>query len=299
MKRNTVLEILPDRLKKLLVQANIDLEKTEEIRVRAGCPLLVRCEGKEKILFPEQIFTPDSVREIVAYLGSYSLYAYEDEIRHGYLTLPGGHRAGIAGRVVTEHGMVKTISDVASVNIRIAHEIKGCAAGILPYLWEEKELLPTLIVSPPGSGKTTLLRDCIRMLSDGDEQHEGKTVGVVDERSEIAGCYEGVPQNQMGMRTDVLDGCPKREGIRMLIRSMSPEVIAVDEISEESDLQTLRDAFSCGCTVLATLHGYRERFFASRSGKTLFRRFVFLKKDSYPGTLMDICDEMGNSLMVC
>ena len=189
------------------------------------------------------------------YIGSFSLYAYEDELRQGFLTVEGGHRSGIAGKTVIEGEKVKGISHISCSNVRVAHEKKGCADRVLPYLWEDGRFLHTLIVSAPGCGKTTMLRDIIRQISDGEAPYPGLTGGVVDERSEIAGCYRGGAQNDVGIRTDVLDCCPKAEGMMMLIRSMSPEMVAVDELGDYEDIHAIESVIHCGCKLFATVHG--------------------------------------------
>ena len=144
---------------------------------------------------------------------------------------------------------------ISCINIRLAHQIPGCAAKVMPYIRRKDWVAHTLIISPPRCGKTTLLRDIIRQLSNGSQGFSGLTVGVVDERSELAGCYQGIPQNDLGMRTDVLDGCPKAEGMRMLIRSMSPAVVAVDELGKEEDYKAVETVIHCGCKLIATAHG--------------------------------------------
>jgi stage III sporulation protein AA len=152
------------------------------------------------------------------------------------------------------------------------------ADPVLPYLFQQGELWNTLIISPPGCGKTTLLRDLIRQVSDGTDTRQGQQVSVVDERSEIAGSYQGIPQNQVGIRTDVLDACPKTEGMMLLVRSMTPQVIAVDEIGSKEDLAALQRIAVCGTGVLATMHGYSLKDVEDKLGKSksLFGRFLLL-----------------------
>ena len=154
----------------------------------------------------------------------------------------------------------------------------------------------TLIVSPPGCGKSTMLRDLIRQVSDGTKGYRGRKVGVVDERSELAACYYGVPQTDIGMRTDVLDGCPKEAGIEMLLRSMSPEVIAVDELGGERETEMVRRAVCCGCSIVATAHGSRSEM-AFQIESRIFERYVFLASGAVPGVIEAICDKEGKELV--
>ena len=240
----------------------------KEIRLRGGMPMIINTEDGEFFVSGDGTVTNDKkkaavmdereLESILQHMCRYSPYAYEDEIRQGFLIAAGGFRIGIAGQVVRdETGRIRTIKYIHSLNIRIPHEIKGTADPLMPFLYERsgKEIKNTLIVSLPGCGKTTLLRDMIRQLSDGNERYPGMTVGVVDERSEIAGTYMGMPRNDVGIRTDVMDACPKEKGIQMLVRSMAPQVIAVDEIGDKNDFRAVMDAMACGCSVLATMHG--------------------------------------------
>jgi stage III sporulation protein AA len=157
----------------------------------------------------------------------------------------------------------------------------------------------TLIISPPRCGKTTLLRDMIRQISDGNDYVKGCSVGVVDERSELAGSYQGIPQNQMGIRTDVLDGCPKAEGMLMLIRSMSPQVIAVDEIGAPDEVQAIKYAMHCGCKMIATVHGEsleeirRKPLLEQMISEQCFERYVVLSNRRRVGKIANIYDKDG------
>lgn len=267
-------------------------EHLQEIRLRAEKPVAVLLRGKEWFVTGQGEWTGDiqkarcasskEVRAVLKHICDYSPYAYEDELRRGYMTLAGGHRVGIVGETVMSGGEIRTIKNVSALNIRIAHQIKGAADDIVPLLYERGVLQNTLIISPPGCGKTTLLRDMIRQVSDGNGYSEGLTVGVVDERSELAGCYMGIPQNDMGVRTDVLDGCPKQLGMLMLLRSMSPRVIAIDELGSAEELQALQVASVCGCNIIATAHGVDrkdvERRFGFSAGELekVFRILIYL-----------------------
>ena len=238
----------------------------QEIRLRAAKPVIVLMKGREWYLDQDGRFTDkqelacriseDELEGILQHICHYSLYAFEDELRQGFITVRGGHRVGVAGQVVLEaDGGVRTIKHISYMNIRVAHEVKGAADKLLPFVYVAGHLKNVLIISPPGCGKTTLLRDLIRQISDGNPYGAGLGVGVVDERSEIAGSFMGCPQNDVGIRTDVLDACPKALGMMLLLRSMAPRVVAVDELGGKEDMEAFHLAASCGSRILATVHG--------------------------------------------
>lgn len=297
MRYEELFSTFPNLLRDILKELRIDRDLLKEIRIRAERPVLAICGNRE--YQSVRAVNRMEMKEVLACLSNYSLYACEDEIRQGFLSLPGGHRVGLAGRAVIEKGRIKTMTDISSLNIRVAREVKGCADHMLPYLWDKGRLLHTLIVSAPGCGKTTLLRDCIRQVSDGGTGHAGMTVGVVDERSELAGSYRGVSGNDLGMRTDVLDGCPKAEGMMILIRSMAPDVVAVDEIGGSEDIHALASAMNCGCVLLATVHGNRMEELKKKpvlrelTEMGMFERYVFLDAYGGPGRIREILDREG------
>jgi len=288
----------------------------EELRLRSGSPILLRSGQKEISVSPDgQVtldtskgfsVTPEIVRTSLEIMTRSSIYAWEEELRNGFLTLPGGHRVGLAGRVVVEAGKVKTMRYVSSLNVRISREVKDVAQKVVPYLITNRTLQSTLIISPPQAGKTTLLRDIVRLLSNGIPELglPGQNVGVVDERSELAGCWEGIPQNDLGPRTDVLDCCPKSQGMIMLLRAMAPQVIVTDELGKPEDISALEEAVNGGVSVITTVHGQdeedamRKPFLKQLLQTGVFRRIVVLSRSLGVGTVERIIDTaQGKNLL--
>lgn len=312
MPQSDIINVLSLSLRSLLLRAKIAPGRLQEIRLRCHKPLLLTVDGNEYWLdgsgthtydkSKRYIVTPQDLKETLEYISDYSVYAYEEDLAQGFLTIRGGHRVGVTGRVITDGDHIKGIKHITNMNIRISHEIKGCADKILPWLFEKRKLCHTLLISGPGCGKTTMLRDLIRQISDGNGAMQGYTVGVVDERSEIAGCYHGIPQNDVGIRTDVLDCCPKAEGMMLLIRSMTPDVIAVDELGCQEDVRAIETAVHCGCKLLATVHGTdledirRKPLFEYLMREQVFERYVVLRGRQEIGKVQAIFDQQGNCI---
>ena len=254
IEKKEILEILPKEIKNQLNAFNF--KNIQEIRIRAEKPIIVK-EGSNEVI-TNYMATLEDISSVVKRMSSYSIYAYDDEIKQGYITIKGGHRVGICGKCVLDGEKVKTIKYPASLNIRICREVEGCSNKILPYVLKSSMVENTIIISPPNCGKTTLLRDIAKNLSNGIKRLNlrGVKVCVIDERSEIASCVNGVPQLNIGLRTDVLDSCPKSQGIMMAIRSMSPEVIVCDEIGSREDIESIIKAMNSGVKLITTVHGY-------------------------------------------
>ncbi len=311
-KKDEILKLLSGRVRTLFSDMHLHYECLQEIRLRVNAPLMLICAGKEFFVSDygqlihnnknAYIVTLQDMKETLEYISNFSLYAYEDEIRQGFITVYGGHRIGVAGKVILDGERIKSIQHISFLNIRVSHEIRGCGNKMIPYLYKGEEICHTLIISPPCCGKTTMLRDVIRLLSNGDNDREGICVGLIDERSEIAACYRGIPQNDVGMRTDVLDCCPKAEGMLMMIRSMSPRLIAVDEIGKKEDIDAIAYVMNCGCKMLATVHGssledirYKPVLRRLIEDK-MFARYVILHSGKSPGVIEGIYDEDGQTL---
>lgn len=314
MTREEVIRLFPSTIREILKQASWDADGLQEIRLRTDRPLILWLGGKEYFVTSRGLLTRHSkmgylvsqeeIRTTMEYLGQYSLYAYEEELRQGFLTIQGGHRVGVAGKTIIENRQIKGVHQISCINIRFSHQIKGCADPVLPYVTENNEVCHTLIISPPRCGKTTLLRDLVRQISDGFGQFSGCAVGVVDERSEIGGSYQGVPQNDVGMRTDLLDCCPKSEGMMMLIRSMSPQVVAVDEIGSYEDIHAIEMILHSGCKLLATVHGSsiedikKKPLLERLIREHVFERYIVLQNMDCRriGNVSHIYDERGTCL---
>lgn len=318
-------ESMWDRIEKLPAQT---LQQLEEIRIRTNTDTLLISGGREYSLRDGDEITAEVLEEILNRLLDYSYYAYEEELSRGYITIEGGHRVGICGRVTLENGQVHLIKDVSSLNIRRSREITGASekilgavlspakapaesvpnAGISAGCGDDRSPAPsdlfgvcpsaadygrmvvrnTLIISPPKCGKTTMLRDLARNLS-----NAGFRIGICDERSEIAGCYDGKTSYDLGPRTDVLDGCPKADGILMLIRAMSPDVVMTDEIGKPEDAAAIRSALSAGVKIITTIHGSSFEDAAKSAVGSLitdhvFETLIFLSAQPVTGTVEKI-----------
>ncbi len=284
------------------------LEILEEIRLRANRPLIIAGNQFDYFVEPNgkvtsipdkgYIVTKEDIQKTLTLISASSLYALEEEMRSGYITIKGGHRVGFTGKAVLEQGSIKTIKDITSLNIRISREVIGAANKVIKHIIDPitGRVFNTLIVSPPNCGKTTMLRDIIRQLSNGipSKGFKGVNIGVVDERSELAGIYNGICKNNLGIRTDILDSCPKGEGIIILLRSMAPNVIATDEIGKNDDALAIEEAINAGVSIITTVHGSNIKDIQERPvirnilAKKFFEVIIFLSRNNGPGTIEQV-----------
>ncbi|KJS00708.1 MAG: stage III sporulation protein AA [Peptococcaceae bacterium BRH_c4a] len=306
-----VLSVLPLNLRKIIAGVRPEiLCRVEEVRIRALRPLMLGLDSGDAMLTDGGALTDnlhkayrvgeEEVGRCLQLISGSSIYALEEEIRNGFITILGGHRVGLTGKTVLDQGKVKTLKYFSGINIRISREITGSAGSLMPRIIDREggTIHHTMIFSPPRCGKTTVLRDAVRMISDGAPECglPGQVVGLVDERSEIAGCYRGIPRRNIGIRTDVLDGCPKAEGMVMLLRSMGPSVIATDEIGRPEDVRALEEVLNAGVRVIFTVHGSSLEELAVRPALNyLFRlnmidRYVLLGRDLKAGLVKGVFD---------
>lgn len=296
----SVLALLPKKIQEQLLRLPSNhLAGCEELRIRVGRPIELIVKGKPDFL--PYIVTNIDAEQLLSHLSQFSLYTLEEELKRGYITVAGGHRVGLAGKVILENGFVKAIRTISSFNIRIARQKLGVAEPFISYLYDGT-WKHTLIIGAPQSGKTTILRDIARIISTGNEGMLAQKVGIIDERSEIAGCVDGVPQLQFGNRIDVLDSCPKAEGMMMMIRSMSPDVLVVDEIGRMEDTMAVLDAVNAGIKLVITTHGQayseikKRPFMKELLEQEVFERFIELKRDSTGNRNVSILDRAGQPL---
>lgn len=279
-------------------------QEMEEIRLRAAQPLLLKIGESEWGLtsrgeltkkLPEAInASREDLYRTIASISDNSLYALEEEIRRGFITIPGGHRVGLAGQVIVQAAGIKGIKEFSSICFRLAREKKGCARTILPHIMSTGTIVNTLIISPPRCGKTTILRDIARSISLGSPAFPPHNIAIIDERSEIAGTHRGLAQLDVGLRSDVLDACPKAWGMMMAIRSLSPQVLIADEIGRKEDVEALQECVNAGVAVICSIHARNPEELSKRPlikkllSQGAFRLGVVLSRRNGPGTVEEI-----------
>lgn len=285
-------QYLPPRLREDAMLIDDETKSiTIEFRLRAGRKLRINT-GKREIEISKSVVRHEELRTVLELATKSSVHTSYSSLCEGYVTVSGGHRISVCGTAIQEKNLIKGFRDLSSVSIRIAKEIKDASAEILNHIYDKGIFDNTLIVSPPGYGKTTTLRDLIRRISD-----LGIRVSLVDEKGEIAAKYKGVPQFDIGECTDVIDGIDKSSGVMLMLKSMTPDIIAIDEITAEKDVDSVCSVFNCGVGILATAHGYSSLDIFSRPAYKklkeigVFKKIVFLNKEN--GVYSYIVSEVG------
>jgi len=291
---------LPERLRIRLSSLPDELQSlSREICLRSERPLLVSTLRGDYFALHSggfarlsaaggqpYLLSREELRECVRVLTGYSLHSCQQDINGGFLTLRGGHRAGVVGSCTYENGRILHVGDISSVNLRIARQVKGTAEALVRRIYPEG-VCSTLIAGPPSSGKTTLLKDIVRCLSGGRAGYFVK-LSLIDERGELAAVRQGAPQNDVGWMTDVLDGYRKGDGMAIAIRSMSPQAVVLDEIAGEEDAASIRQSLNAGVAVIATVHAgsldelCRKRHIRALLQEGAFRRVVMLRGADMP-----------------
>ena len=290
-----ILRILPSYISNEIIKLNCSQNITE-IRLRTKCKVIIIC-GKNEIVL-SCIITPKAILDILRNVSKNSIYAIQNDINNGFVVIRGGHRIGISGEVVYVDEKIKNIKNICSLNIRVARQIYGCADSILPKIISGNTFLNTLIVSPPGCGKTTLIRDIIRQISNGipSLNFTGKNVALIDERGEIASVYEGVASLDVGIRTDIMSNVNKANGMKMMIRSMAPDVIATDEIGKKEDISAIKEAILSGVKVIFTMHGdsiksiIKNENIRELLNLNIFSKIILLSSGKIPGIIEKVYD---------
>lgn len=238
--------VLPLKNAERLIALPTGVSRNElcELRLRIGRPAVAVTVGGRSFPCSERL-TKQDIEACFQELCRYSLHSFQREIAEGYITLPEGHRVGFCGSAVMRGESIETLRDISSINIRFAREIKGCGEALYHAVFASG-LRSLLIAGVPLSGKTTVLRDIARLLG---ERHK---VALIDSRNELAACHDGAPQLDVGLNTDVLSGYPKRDGMEIALRTLSPEVIICDEI--EGDISAIEQCIHCGVKLIATVH---------------------------------------------
>lgn len=274
--------VLPPRLRRQILELPVvSLCHMEEVRIHVGRPMSILAGGEELDLIGPPV-TGLELEQLLELASGASLHTVLTQLRQGFITIEGGHRLGLCGRVVMRDGELVNLRPLSSAVLRIARQVQGAADPVIGQLCSDGVLVNTLILAPPGAGKTTLLRDVIRRVSDGCGCRPQR-VALADERGEVAALWNGIPQLDVGRRTDVLEGCPKAQGLMMMLRAMGPQVLAVDEITAQEDVEAMMTAVGCGVTLLATAHGQDKQDLERRSlyrpllEEHIFKRLVYIE----------------------
>lgn len=293
----SICRYLPSEMAESIEKINPkDIDNITEIRIRAERPLCVTLWGESFFLEKSGNLTKSfqnclrtgfsEVNNILKSLCRYSVYSYDKEISEGFITIESGIRAGLSGTVSYSDGK-KTMRYINGINFRIPREVKDCGEKIYTKLLKNKPC-GIIICGSVASGKTTLLRDLCRLCGN------RYIVSLIDERGEIAGCRDGIPQNDVGINTDIFDGFERSDGILNAVRSMSPEIIFCDEISIEKDSDAMIKSSGCGVKFISTAHAdsfenlVKRPYLNELINSGIFEYAVIMADSSHAGKIKDI-----------
>ena len=295
-KQMDFLYIFPDSVKtalsNIINRQILSYKSISEIRFRINQSPFIILNDKKEIILDNIIVSKEIISNIITSATRYSLYAYQDTIRQGFISLRGGHRLGVLGQAVMNNGIMTGQKNISYLNLRISHEYIGCSNPLMEFIDNNSNVL---IISPPGCGKTTMLRDIVRNFSYGSKC-KAKKVVVVDERGEIAACVDGIPQNDIGPRTDVCDMGNKKEAVFAALRSMSPDIIVMDEIGGHEDIDAVKRAVYAGVKVIASVHAYNFKECLKRNdliniiNGNGFEKIIVLSSRNGAGTIEEMID---------
>ena len=292
LNNSDILGYIPSRIRKLLYF--VDFTELEEIRLRQGLPVVLQYrdgtfflnDKGNPILVDKNLFitSKTDISEALELISQSSIYAYQEDLAKGFITIQGGNRVGISGTAISKDGKISNIKNITSLNYRLAHEVVGCSDNLMDFIMDGYRVKNTLIISPPGAGKTTLLRDIIRNISNLKVK-----VCVVDERSEISSVGGA---SDLGYFSDILTDAEKSGGMLMMLRSMSPQVIATDELGTDNDIEAVRKIVCSGVSVIATIHGYDEKSLRKNNNLNplldFFECFIVLSRRFGAGTIEEV-----------
>lgn len=285
---DTLRAILPDKLQQVF--ARLPLSQIYELRLRANAPVVACIDGRNFTLNTVDV-TCEDLENIIHKAAEYAIYAVLDQMVKGFITIRGGVRIGIAGELVMERGQVIAVKNISSLCIRIPHAVRNCSCAVLPYLFDTKRPVSTLIVAPPGAGKTTLLRDLAWQIS---QKYPTLNTLILDERGELAACYQGENQLDVGQNCDVITGGSKAFGFENGLRSLRPDVIITDEIATADDVAMLQRAVRSGVIVIASVHAAdlgevrAKPEMGTLVSQGVFERYVVLRTGEQAGEVVGI-----------